>query len=302
MKPRWLLLGVSVICLLALFPAAALSQGRRVHAGCGTATIDGQAWPAEWANAGKVNLVPMEENGAVVESPIPLPEVGASLADDVSGELWVMNDANRFYMATTLALDQTRIHPDWWMGWMHILFTDEGNALDGQWDAPDCGPPLPGEGWVWVLKGLSDPESDDFFMPDSRAGGCYSQPLVGVRWAGEPDRSIVFEYSFDLQSSELDNVGPGDCFRLGLWTMAYGCEWGSGCTGGGNWMFGTAQWPGSFMFTPDTFGTVCLDLCEVDFVPEPGSILLLGSGLAGLAGYATLRLRSGQALRGQTRE
>jgi hypothetical protein len=29
-----------------------------------------------------------------------------------------------------------------------------------------------------------------------------------------------------------------------------------------------------------------------DFVPEPGSLFLLGSGLAGLAGYAGLRFRS----------
>jgi hypothetical protein len=292
MKPRWLLLGVSVICLLALFPAAALSQGWRVNAGCGTATIDGQAWPAEWVNAGKVDLVPLVENAAKAQSPISPPEVGASQADDVSGEMWVMHDVDHLYLATTMQLDQTRLHPDWWYGFTFILFTDEGDALNGKWAAPDCGPPLPGEGWVYTFEDASLFLFVDFFMPDSQAGTCDEQPLVGVRWAAEADTSVVFEQSFDLSSSELDKVGPGDCFRLGLSTMAGGCEWGSGCVGEGNWLHGEAQWPGTFMWTPDTFGIVCLDPCEVDFVPEPGSILLLGSGLAGLAGYATLRWRS----------
>jgi len=44
------------------------------------------------------------------------------------------------------------------------------------------------------------------------------------------------------------------------------------------------------------------DCAAATFVPEAGTIALLGSGLAALAGYATLRLRSAQALRWRSRD
>jgi hypothetical protein len=41
-----------------------------------------------------------------------------------------------------------------------------------------------------------------------------------------------------------------------------------------------------------TVSFLVAETCEAEFVPEPGTLMLLGSGLAGLAGYAGLRWRS----------
>jgi hypothetical protein len=296
MRPRWLLLAVSVVCLVVLAPAAALSQEPMVEAGCGTAQIDGSMGGREWGAATRVPwLASYERQEAAYKSSLHSEEDASVSQGTLTGWLYLMNDQNKLYLGAQANLDSITIDPNWWASEMDFMFTDEGNTRDGEWDATDCSVP-PGEGFYLAYEDAGSGYGSEF-RGLSRAGWCkawVSDP-PGIGRDAAPG-SMVWEWAVDLSASELDKVSPGDgdCFRFASTTWVEACQQGSGCgPTTGNWLRASGAWPERFLDPePATYGTLCLNPCQVEFVPEPGSILFLGSGLAGLAGYATLRWRA----------
>jgi hypothetical protein len=293
MKPRWLLLAVSVICLMVLAPATVLSQSR-VEAGCGSADVDGIMSEGEWQNAARVPWATPVEEAVDGRSVRPEGEAGPSQAG-LSGWLYLLNDLDKLYLAAFLDLGGMTVDPDWWGSEMTFWFTDEGNALDNHWDAANCSAP-PQEGYYNAWRDTFFGRSSLNFEGLSAAGWCTQQENPpGVALSVAPG-SLVWEWEVDLSTSEVDKVNPGDCFRFAAAAYLDACELDSGCDHqAGNWDSGDGVWPEDLQTERvASYGTICLNDCvaEEEFVPEPGTILLLGSGLMGLAGYAGLRWRT----------
>ncbi|HUW96495.1 MAG TPA: PEP-CTERM sorting domain-containing protein [Anaerolineae bacterium] len=301
MKARWLLLGVSLICLLVLFPASALSQQQRaeLHATCGTARVDGVKSPREWDHAGVVAMFPyssQDANSMIADLGPEGSEWDVSLAQPatVKGWLYAMNDESHLYLAQLMNLDSVVADPLYWTGMSLLFFMDEPDALDGDFEAASCGPPRPGEGVYQITEtqqGVTHLVTEQFNpIPQGGVPCAPVTPIPGVKWAMGPG-SLFVEWEMDLNASDVDKVGPGDCLLIYNFLNGWVCPQGSDCSTPANWIGGEATWP-QLIPVGLPLGMLCLDPCQVEFVPEPGSILLLGSGLMGLAGYATLRWRA----------
>ncbi len=296
------LLCVALLALLAV-PATALSQGS-VQSGWASSppNLNGKLGSGEWADATRVTLHTMDwfDGASVLGGSLGDLPLGEEVsAQQVTGWARFMNDARYLYLAATLDIGAPAGDPDYYRTQFYFVFEDEPVVGDGKWAANLC-TGNPDEG-AFRSATAYHPGTDfdyDYFLPASEDDWCrpYQKDPPGYKRALDWSPA-TFELRFDLQTSALD-VTPGDCFNAGLWIIDLEVYIGRQpveYAADGWWPAGLHEYDQESDW-PYTFGEVCLAEAPVveeeEFVPEAGTLALLGTGLASLGGYATLRWRS----------
>lgn len=286
------LLTIGLLGLLAM-PATLFAQGG-VEAGWASSppSLDGTIGAAEWANGSLVTLIP----APIITEPSVADATGgqssmAPMGEDVSpaeasGWARFMNDDQNLYVAVSLDIGAPPGTPERAQDMLTLWFEDEPPIGDGTWAASLCAQ-NPDEGYFSSFRSVGVFTADyNELNTMAEEGWCASTRPAPGYWRALGRGSANWEVRVDLSASSLQ-AAPGDCVYLGVYVgseeqfdeepLVLGAgEWPEGIFGGD---------------MPDVLGQVCLAE-EREFVPEPGSIALLATGLAGLGGYATLRWRS----------